>query len=68
MKILCPSGHAHELTPGFVWSWIRVLVSLKTYRVEEFIHVESVVAPSPRVGDVGYFGQWSARSGITLIT
>ncbi|GFV91083.1 hypothetical protein TNCV_1249651 [Trichonephila clavipes] len=53
---------------GAVESQARVLVPLKTHRVEELIHVQSVVAQSPPVGGVLKLGKWNVCLGVILIT
>ncbi|GFT91406.1 hypothetical protein TNCV_4285641 [Trichonephila clavipes] len=67
---LFPSGHGHELVLkratlvnidksniGVVESWVRVLVPMKTHRVEGLMHVNSVVAQSLHVDVVWKFEQ-----------
>ncbi|GFX20306.1 hypothetical protein TNCV_1438651 [Trichonephila clavipes] len=38
--------------------WVRVLMSLKTHREEELMHVKCVASQSPYVGMVGKLGEW----------
>ncbi|GFY17060.1 hypothetical protein TNCV_1088361 [Trichonephila clavipes] len=42
-----PSGHGHILVAGVFKSQIRVLMPLKTHRLERLMRAESVVAQSP---------------------
>ncbi|GFV62104.1 hypothetical protein TNCV_4109071 [Trichonephila clavipes] len=54
---------SHEFAAGA--SWAGSLMPLKSYSVEELMHVKFVVAQSPPVGFVGKFGE---RSGNSLVS
>ncbi|GFT85094.1 hypothetical protein TNCV_791271 [Trichonephila clavipes] len=59
-----PFGYGHEPVADVLR--IRVLVPLKTHRVEELIHIKYAKAQSPPVGVV--FGEVYASSGVVLVT
>ncbi|GFY20163.1 hypothetical protein TNCV_2148561 [Trichonephila clavipes] len=64
---LFDGDHGDKLGAGIVKSRVRILMPLKTRCVEEWMHVNYVIALSPHVGFVWKLGEWSASSGVVLI-
>ncbi|GFW31684.1 hypothetical protein TNCV_4683561 [Trichonephila clavipes] len=63
-----PSGHGRKLVDVVVYSWVRILILLRTHGIDGVLYVKSVDAQSTHVGVTWKSGELCASSNVIVVT